>query len=104
MRRLRDLFRSICTWPARYPIGGLVVALVLMALAVAMVMRLRADTSLEPMFARNDPAGQAMLRVLGRFSAGEELIILATAPDSQPGPQIQMLTAYGQRVSDAVQS
>ena len=94
---LRAQLRDAVTWPARRPLGGLAVAFVLIAISVILVLRLRADTSLEPMFSRDDPAGRAMLRVLKQFSAAEELIVLATAPESAPGPQPKLLTDFAER-------
>jgi hypothetical protein len=59
----------------------LAVAGVLTVLAVLGMLRLRPDTSLAAMFAKDDPAADAMVRVLDGFGAVEELLVLVTVPD-----------------------
>jgi predicted RND superfamily exporter protein len=102
MERLRGLIASVCatvcTWPARRPAPALLIALAAILLSILLVSRLRPDTSLEPMFSRDDPAGRAMLRVMNQFSAAEELIVMATAPHANP----EALTAFAERLSSAL--
>jgi predicted RND superfamily exporter protein len=86
--------------PVRRPVATLVVMGALIALALIGVSRLRPDTSLQAMFARNDPAADALVRVLDRFSAAEELLVLVT--NSEPDPS--KLIAFADRFDRALTS
>lgn len=70
--------------------------------AVVCVSRLHADTSLEALFARNDPAAVAMGQVFKNFSSVEELLILATTPRPQADPAA--LEAFARRLETAVKA
>jgi hypothetical protein len=76
----------------------LLLALLLAVASGLAVTRLHADTSLAPLFPRNDPAGEAMLRVLERFAAAEELIVMASRPDQTEAPDVAPLVAFAQRL------
>jgi predicted RND superfamily exporter protein len=93
-------------FPVRRPGATLVVAALLSLLAVFGVTRLRPDTSLESMFAKGDPAADAMVRVLNTFSAVEELLVLVSVPDAgpsaAPGPQPAKLVAFAERFERAL--
>jgi hypothetical protein len=65
----------------------LAVAGVLTVLAVLGMLRLRPDTSLAAMFAKDDPAADAMVRVLDGFGAVEELLVLVTVPGCAGRPR-----------------
>ena len=101
---MKRLIHAIATLPAHRPRSTLLAALLLAALCAWAVSRLRADTSLEPMFSRDDPAGRAMLRVMDQFSAAEELIVLASIREDDPGPQLAKLIALAQRLESALQA
>jgi predicted RND superfamily exporter protein len=97
----------VLEFPARNPAATLVLAALLIALALVGVFRLRPDTSLEPMFAKHDPAAEALVRVLNRFGAVEELLVLVTVPDAQSalgGPQPGKLVAFAERFEQALKS
>ena len=72
----------VLVFPVRHPVATLAAAAVLTLLAILGVTRLRPDTSLESMFARDDPAADAMVRVLHSFGAVEELLVLVSLPDA----------------------
>lgn len=84
--------------PVRRPVATLVVMGVLIALALAGVSRLRPDASLRAMFARNDPAADALVRVLDRFGAAEELLVLVTSDEPDP----PKLIAFAERFDKAL--
>jgi predicted RND superfamily exporter protein len=78
---------ALLTFPARRPVVTLAaVGVLTAALALVGVARLRPDTSIEAMFARSDPAADAMVRVLHHFAAAEELLVLVETPKPQPDP------------------
>jgi predicted RND superfamily exporter protein len=86
--------------PVHRPVATLVVMGALIALALVGVSRLRPDTSLQAMFARNDPAADALVRVLDRFSGAEELLVLVTT--SEPDPP--KLIGFAERFEKALTS
>ena len=97
LARARD---AALAFPVRRPVCTLALAALLTALALLGITRLRPDTSLESMFAKDDPAADAMVRVLNTFSAVEELIVLVSVPDA-PGerkePQPARLLGFAER-------
>jgi predicted RND superfamily exporter protein len=98
------MLRSIGTFPANRPVIALVIAFIGAIASVFAVSRLRADTSLAPLFSRDDPAGRAMLRVLDQFSAAEELIVVASLPDDRQAADPDTLIVFARRLTSAVQS
>ena len=85
-RRASRLTNAALDFPARRPVAALVAFALLMALAIFGVTRLRPDTSLQAMFARNDPAADALVNVLNRFGAAEELLVLVSTPERPDAP------------------
>ncbi len=98
------MLRSIGTFPANRPLIALAIALFAALASAFAVSHLHADTSLAPLFSRDDPAGRAMLRVLDQFSAAEELIVVATLPADRQSPDPDALTSFARTLASAVQS
>ncbi len=91
---------SLLNWPPRHP--GLAVAFALIAAVFAAwsTSRLRPDTSLQSLFSPNDPAANALNRVLNHFPAAEEMLILATAGGEKPQPD--QLLAFAGRLKEQI--
>jgi predicted RND superfamily exporter protein len=77
-------------------------ALLLAALALWTVLRLRMDTSLAGLFDPRQPAAAAMVRVMEHFKAVEELIVLAETDSPQPQPE--QLTQFAQRLESQIKA
>jgi predicted RND superfamily exporter protein len=94
----------LVTWPVHHPRAALLVALLAAALSLAAVSRIRPDASLERMFPRNDPSAKALGAILNRFSAVDDLLVLASLPDSDAAdpPDVQRLLSFAQRLESQV--
>lgn len=90
--------------PARRPVATLGVAAVLLVICVAGVLRTRPDASLGRMFPRDDAAAQSLVRVLDRFAAVEELLVLVTVPEGErtEPPEIGRLLGYARRLEEGI--
>jgi predicted RND superfamily exporter protein len=86
--------------PARHPRRTLCFALLLAALSLLSVLRLRPETSLKSFFPSADPAAAALDRVFTHFPAADEMLVLATVPGTEPGPQ--QLLAFAGRLQQEV--
>ena len=91
---------SILNWPARHPFRALMIAGLAALFAAWSVTRLQPDTSLQSLFAPNDPAAKALGRVLDHFPAAEELLVLATTTGDEPHPD--QLLAFADRLKERV--
>src|SRR5205823_6359435 len=98
LRRAQELLKAAALWPARSPRSALVAAGVLAIACVLGILRLRPGAMMESMFPRDDPAAHAMIRIMQRFSAAEELLVLASSP--QPAPQ--SLEQFARRLERSV--
>jgi len=98
----RPLVHGVVLWPVEHPWAMLAIVAVCAALSVVSISRIRPDVSIATMFAKDDPAAAALSHVLGDFPASEQLIVLATLPDSSPGPDPQRLIAFANRFLSAV--
>src|SRR6476646_5967908 len=83
--RPRAALETLAVFPARRPRTTLAVTLMLGALSVLSISRIRPDPSIESMFSRDDPAAAALMRVLNHFAAAEELLVLASVPEPPAG-------------------
>ena len=92
MRRLVDL----CL---RRPRGTLLVAGVLTLAALALLFRLRPQTSLVAMFDPNNPSVVALERVVNEFPVAEELLVLASLPEDAPADRAR-LTDFADRLRE----
>ena len=89
--------------PAAHPRLTLAVATVVVALSALSAYQIRAVPSLKPLFGENDPAAQAMVRVLDDFAAADDLMVLATAPpDTAPDRVIEELRGFAERLERAI--
>ena len=79
--------RHLANWPARHPGLALGFAFVAALLAAVSTSRLRPDTSFQSLFSPNDPAANALNRVLNHFPAAEEMLVLATTRGTAPKPE-----------------
>lgn len=86
----------------RWPWWILGLALIAIVGSLIAVSRLRADTSLEALFAQNDPAARAMVHVLNHYSAVEELLVLATTPANHAEPE--KLASFAADLEKAISS
>src|SRR5688500_18663373 len=80
------IWRRLLAWPTSKPVFTIIVTLLCIAAAIAGVLRLRADTSLQAMFAKDDPAARTAAHVLDEFRAAEDLLILVTILSDQISP------------------
>jgi predicted RND superfamily exporter protein len=97
MKRIDAAFLSS---PARHPRRTVGFALLLAALSALSVLRLRPDTSLKSFFPSADPAAAALDRVFTHFPAADEMLVLATVPGSEPGPD--RLLAFAGRLQQNI--
>jgi predicted RND superfamily exporter protein len=95
---------NLASWPARHPLFALAIGVVAIALSILAVTRVHPDPSLESMMTRDDSAVKAAVRVLNEFPAAEELLVLASLPDSTKAPDTQPLLAFAQRLDQAVKN
>src|SRR6476646_9377444 len=95
--RPRAALETLAVFPARRPRTTLAVTLMLGALSVLSISRIRPDASIESMFSRDDPAAAALVRVLNHFSAAEELLVLASVPEGTEDPAPERLLAFARR-------
>jgi predicted RND superfamily exporter protein len=94
--------RRLLLWPVEHPWSMLAMAGALAAMAVLSILRLRPDTSLEAMFAKNDPSARVIDHVLNDFPAADQLLVLATFPQENKTPDPARLLAFAQRFEDEV--
>ncbi|MEO6436510.1 MAG: MMPL family transporter, partial [Tepidisphaeraceae bacterium] len=85
----------------RRPILTLLLAGVFAAASLAVVLRLRIDTSLTSLFAKDDPAAAALVRVMDNFRSVEELLILVET-DAAKSPQPDKLISFAHRLDTAI--
>jgi predicted RND superfamily exporter protein len=79
-----SLAELLLTFPSRRPVIALAVAGVVLLVALAGVLRIRVNTSLQTMFPQGKPSAEAMIRVLEAFPASNELILVASLPGDPP--------------------
>lgn len=91
-QRLADFADRLLSLPARRPVATLIISGLLVAIAIAGVFRLRANTSLSTLFPRGNAAADALVRVLDAYPASGELILLASVPDDQPASPDKLLS------------
>jgi len=99
-----DLLTRLLAWPARRPVAAIVVAVVVSLASILGVLRMTADTSLQGMFPRGDPAAAAMVRVMDHFSAADDLLVLATLPAGAPADEPTPLLDFAHRLDDSIRS
>ena len=96
------------SWPVRHPWWTVVLVAVACGGAVAAVLRLRPDASLEGLFPRDSASGAAVVRVLNDFAVAEELLVLVTVPESSPaatrGDPADPLLLFADRLERAIRS
>jgi predicted RND superfamily exporter protein len=88
--------------PLRRPRATLAAAVIFTLLCIAGAARLRSDTSLDAMFPEHDPAAASMVRVMSRFGAADELLVLVALPDSDSQPDPDRLLAYAERLKKSI--
>jgi uncharacterized protein len=76
-----NLFARMLAWPVLRWKATLFAAAVIALLSTWSITQLRPATTLEPLFAKNDPSSVALVRVLNDFRAIEDLLLLVTAPE-----------------------
>ena len=91
-------------WPARHPVATCVIAAIALIVCAISISRMRPDASIAGMFPKDDPAATALVRVLDRFSAVEELLVLVSVPEPQwsTPPDTGRLLAFARRLDHAV--
>src|SRR5689334_3556075 len=97
------MIRRLVLWPIAHPRTILIIAAAFALLSAISIHRIRPNGSLAAMFPKDDPAADALVHVLDDFPAADQMLILASLPDSQLAPDPDRLTAFGQRLTDAVQ-
>jgi predicted RND superfamily exporter protein len=91
---------QLLTWPLRHPIGAIALSILCAALAAVGAARIHADASLQAMFARHDPAAEAMSRVMNDFAAVDDLLVVASIPgagDATPA-ELERLKEFADRL------
>jgi uncharacterized protein len=104
MMPLRARVAQAALWPVEHPWVTLAITAALAVLAAVSASRIRPDVSLQAMFAGNDPSASALIHVLNDFPAADQLLVMASLPDSAPGPDPGRLTAFGKRFAEQVHS
>lgn len=99
----RGALWRLIEWPAHRPVAAVVVAALVALASLLGVLRMTADTSLQGMFPRGDPAAAAMVRVMNHFSAADDLLILTTLP-SRSSDDSAPLLAFADRLHEAARS
>src|SRR3954464_10893370 len=89
------------SWPVRHPWWTVALVAVACGGAVAAVLRLRPDASLEGLFPRDSASGQAVVRVLNDFPVTEELLLLVSTPEAAPADPGR-LVSFASRLDAAV--
>src|SRR6185369_5993477 len=93
------------SWPVRHPWWTVVLVAVACAGAIAAVLRLRPDASLEGLFPRDSASGTAVVRVLNDFAVAEELLVLVSVPDARENPEpAPALLSFADRLDKAIRS
>ncbi len=93
--RLAALFE----FPVRRPGVVVVAAIIVSALAIWAITRLKPDASLEAMLSGDARATRALGRLLNEFVAADELIVMASVPDSSaPTPWTARLEEFARRM------
>ena len=90
-------------WPATRPRTTLLIAGLITVLSVWSISRFHADTSLENLLPKTDPAAQAMVRSLNDFAAVDELLVLVSSPVERP-PESAALSQYAERLKGRIDS
>ncbi|MDB5172726.1 MAG: hypothetical protein JWN51_1499, partial [Phycisphaerales bacterium] len=96
------LISRILTWPLRYPLAALALALACAVLAAIGAGRIHAEGSLSAMFARDNPSAEALVHVLNDFNTADDLLVVASIPaTSPPAPgDLDRLLAFGSRLEE----
>ena len=89
----------LLNWPARRPAVALAIVGAVALISLVFVRRLKPDVSLQGLVASGNPSAEALDRVLTRFSAAEELLVLVSAKQEN-GPE--RLIAFGERLARAI--
>src|SRR4030095_2293453 len=95
------------SWPVRHPWWTVVLVAAACGGAVAAVLRLRPDASLEGLFPRGSDSGTAVVHVLNDFAVAEELLGLLSVPDTpatQPTDPAPALLAFAERFERSVRA
>lgn len=105
-----SLFRAmdaVLTYPIRRPWTTIALVLAITALALLGALRLKPDTSIQALFAKDDPAATAMSRVFNGYGAVEELLVLVSVPDTPgaaAGPQSDRLLSFAKRFEEKLKA
>lgn len=95
-------WHRVVLWPLQHPWMIVAITVVCAAFALLFLTRIRADVSIEAMFAGGDPSAAALSHVLNDFPAADQLIVLATLPDPSSGPDPQRLLDFAGRFVRAI--
>src|SRR5258707_1041345 len=98
------LIWRILTCPLRRPLPAVAIAALCAVLAALGAGRIHAEGSLSAMFARNDPAADALVHVLNDFDTADDLLVVASIPSNQPSTpgDVDRLLAFGSRLEDQI--
>lgn len=99
-----SLWRRLLLGPVHRPWRTLAVAAVFVGVAALLALRLEPSPSLEPMFATDDPAARAMLKVLHDFRAADQLLVLVRDASESAEPAAAKLLAFASRLEDAIRA
>lgn len=84
----------------RWPRWILAATAVMVIVSFLAIPRLQPDTSLSALFARNNPAARAMVRIFNHYRSVEELLVLVSVPGPQADPK--QLEAFAANFEQAV--
>jgi len=90
--------------PARRPWLTLVITVLLLALSMAGLLRMRPNATLTAVFGKHDPATSALGKILNDFSAADEVLLLVTDEDAAAPAEVsaERLRQFGTRLESAL--
>lgn len=93
--------RRVLAWPIHRPRSALAAALVVTALALLLIFRLKPETSLAGLLDPHDPGVAAMSKVLNDFPVVNEALVLASLPEGSGADGEAKLIAFAERLRSA---
>lgn len=88
-------------WAARHPRVTLSVAVLCTVLGAIGAARIHPSVSIADTLSDDEPASRALARIAERFAAGDELIVIASLPDSEDRARGR-LRSFARRLEDAI--
>ncbi|HEX4792900.1 MAG TPA: MMPL family transporter [Humisphaera sp.] len=90
------------TWPIRHARTTILIAVPCALLSILAVLRLHADAAIDAMLARNNDSTRALARVINDFEVADDLIVIASLPDSAAAPDPDRLLGFAGRLEKEI--